>query len=88
MPPAPRELRQRWIRPHLWVADWVTTDAQRPPERAPTARAGRELRRPRAFSTAHNPKVAGSNPAAAIREAPGKSGVFLFVGEAREAERC
>jgi hypothetical protein len=67
-----------------WVTDWVTTDAQRPPERAPTAGGGPEFRGPRALSSAHNPKVAGSNPC----------GVPLFnrgrwrrVSEPREAAR-
>ena len=72
--------------------NWVTTDAQQPPERAPTAQAGPELRRPRAFSSAHNPKVAGSNPAPAIEEAPGNPGVFSWTapvrGPGRGAKGC
>src|SRR5450755_2066298 len=65
------ELAQSFV-----VTDWVTTDAQRPPERAPTARGGPELRGPRALSSAHNPKVAGSNPAPAMRESPANGGLF------------
>ena len=47
--PRPVPVTLRRIRPPLWVTDWVTTGAQRPPERAPTARGGPELRRPRAW---------------------------------------
>jgi hypothetical protein len=65
-----------------WVTDWVTTDAQRPPERAPTARGGPELRGPRALSSAHNPKVAGSNPAPAIGESPAQARFSCVSGHA------
>jgi hypothetical protein len=66
-----------------WVTDWVTTDAQRLPERAPTARGGPELRGPRTLSSAHNPKVAGSNPAPAIGKAPQIAGFFRGSSRSR-----